>query len=253
MSSIENIKQKLSKTAKGSFAVFDFDNTCIVNDIGEAVLMYLARNKLFKDPNLLPEKFIDAESYSHAVFFHYHELLDEEKIWEAYQFCTKILSGFTPAEVADITKKALEFEGTGIKEEELFGKKVQRGIVLRQSVVELLKITDELGIKKWIVTSSPELVVKAAMEYFNIQTNLIGVSNILKNGLLTQELKTPIPIREDKVTAIKEYIDPKETPIMAVGDSMNDLWMLEYAQLKVVVKKNEKLVSLAQGRGWEVL
>jgi len=130
---------------------------------------------------------------------------------------------------------------------------VQRGIVLRQSVVELLKITDELGIKKWIVTSSPELVVKAAMEYFNIQTNLIGVSNILKNGLLTQELKTPIPIREDKVTAIKEYIDPKETPIMAVGDSMNDLWMLEYAQLKVVVKKNEKLVSLAQGRGWEVL
>jgi len=44
MSSIENIKQKLSKTAKGSFAVFDFDNTCIVNDIGEAVLMYLRKN-----------------------------------------------------------------------------------------------------------------------------------------------------------------------------------------------------------------
>lgn len=253
MSSIEDIKQKLSKTAKGSFAVFDFDNTCIVNDIGEAVLMYLARNKLFKDPNLLPEKFIDAESYSQAVFLHYHELLGEEKILEAYQFCTKILSGFTPKEVREITKIVLELEGKEIKKEELFGIKIARGLKVHDSVIELFKITESLGMTNWIVTASSQLVVEAAAEHFSIKAKVVGVQSVVREGVLTQEIETPAPIREGKVTAIQHFINKQKPPVLAVGDSMNDQWMLKYADIKVVVGDNEKLIGVAKERDWEIL
>ena len=251
--SLEAIQQKLQKTAQGSFAVFDFDNTLIISDTGEAVLMYLARNGLFKDTQLLPGEFANAKSYGQAVFSHYHDLLDKNEIWQAYQFCTKVLSGFTPAQVGEITRQTLEFEGTQITEEELFGRKIHRGIMPRQNATELLKMAANEGITNWVVTSSPQLAVKAAMDYFGIKANIIGVCNVENNGVLTQELKTPTPIREDKVTAIKAFIDPKIPPVLAVGDSMNDQWMLEYARERAVVGNNEKLITLAKEKGWQVL
>src|ERR1700688_4343182 len=36
------------------FAVLDFDNTCIVNDIGEATLAFMCRNHLLRCGDLLP-------------------------------------------------------------------------------------------------------------------------------------------------------------------------------------------------------
>ena len=47
---------QIERTPNG-FAVFDFDNTCIINDITEATLHYIARNNLFRDKNLLGNEF----------------------------------------------------------------------------------------------------------------------------------------------------------------------------------------------------
>ena len=77
---------QIERTPNG-FAVFDFDNTCIINDITEAVLYYLSANNLFKDENLLSFK---SENYAKDVFENYYKLLDENKTREAYEFICKI-------------------------------------------------------------------------------------------------------------------------------------------------------------------
>src|SRR3989344_890993 len=109
--------QKISKLIKQSelpaFAVFDFDNTCIINDITEATLAYMARNNLFRDKNLLRTKFknVKNEMYSGAVFDNYYNLLKEDKVKEAYEFISKILSGFDINEISLLVNNVIDFEG----------------------------------------------------------------------------------------------------------------------------------------------
>jgi hypothetical protein len=38
----------IEKNKEPVFAVFDFDNTCVINDLEDVVFNYMARNGLFK-------------------------------------------------------------------------------------------------------------------------------------------------------------------------------------------------------------
>ena len=45
----EAITKQLSRSTKRRFAVLDFDNTCIINDIGEATFAFACENRLIKN------------------------------------------------------------------------------------------------------------------------------------------------------------------------------------------------------------
>jgi HAD superfamily phosphoserine phosphatase-like hydrolase len=229
------IEEKLlSKNGEKAFAVFDFDNTCIVGDIAESVLAYMARNN-----------FIDAE-----VFKKYYALLDVGGIREAYEFCVKAISGMSVSEMRDLTKKVLILEGEEITNDEIFGIKISKGIKSRASVMELMSYLRGRGIEVWIVSSSPAILIEEVARHFGIDAKIVGVHNIIKDEIITSELENPLPIIEGKVDCIKKFIDSDVRPILGIGDSDSDLPMLEYSEIKAVIDQSNPFSKGALQKGW---
>jgi len=241
------ILETLKKTGLPAFAVLDFDNTCIINDITEAALTYLATNNLFKDKNLVDEKF---KNYSRAVFENYYKLIDENKIIEAYEFISKILSGFSVDEIEGLVKKVIKFEGENISETEIWGIKINKGLRPRKNVFELINFLKTNGVDVWIVSASLEILVKETIKYFGIEANVIGIRNALAGNKITQELQKPLSMFGEKIDCIKKFIDQNKKPIFGIGDSMNDLQMLEYCEVKAAIDRNNTLTKIAKQNSW---
>jgi phosphoserine phosphatase len=246
------ITNLIKKSEAPVFAVLDFDNTCIVNDITEATLAYMVRNNLFRDKNLLGSKFKDAEeeTYSKAVFENYYKLLDGGKTKEAYEFVSKILSGFSIDEISLLVERVIKFEGENMTITELFGRKIAKGIRPREQITELIGFLKNNGVEVWIISASPEMLVCGAMKHFNIEANLIGIRNTVVGGKVTSGLEKPLSIYEGKVDCIKKFINPKKRPLLGVGDSMNDMPMLEYCEIKAVVDRQNSLAEKARQNNW---
>lgn len=236
MNKLEPIYKKIIESIKEAglpaFAVIDFDNTCVLKDITEATLAYLTENNLFKDKNLIAGKF---ENYGKAVYERYYKILNEGKIKEAYELSAKILSGFSAGEIALLVKKVLKFE---------------KGLEPRKEIVELINFLKNNKVAVWIVSASPELLVRGVMEHFNIKANLIGTRNPIVGSKFIAELEKPTPMFEGKVDCIKKFISPEKQPLLGVGDSVNDLFMLEYCNMKVVVDRQNSLAKKARENNW---
>src|ERR1700712_5325230 len=95
------IRARIDGAPVQPFAVLDFDNTCIVNDVGEATLAFMCRNQLLRHGGLLPAGAQDCDpSYHERVFRHYHELLGGGDIRAASLLCARILAGLEPGAAA---------------------------------------------------------------------------------------------------------------------------------------------------------
>ena len=91
------IRSRIDGAHDQPFAVLDFDNTCIVNDVGEATLAYVCRNHLLRYGNLLPSGGQSCDPAYHAqVFRHYHQLLNRGDIRPASLLCARILAASNP-------------------------------------------------------------------------------------------------------------------------------------------------------------
>lgn len=236
------------------FAVFDFDNSCIVNDIQEAVLVYLCKNYLLRNEKLVQTAFADSTSYHRDVFLAYHKLLDEGKIQEAYRYAVRTLSGFAENEMDALVSDVVSAEGEILGNQNLFGINVARGLSVRPQVKMLMESLSVTGCAIFVVTASSLEVVKSALKIWNFPEGIcIGVKNIVSNGILTDAIEEPAPIVGGKVDCIKKFISGDKKPILAVGDSINDLPMLEYSEIKVVVDRGNKLAKKAKEAGWYII
>ena len=236
------------------YAVFDFDNTCIANDIAEATLNHMARLALFRDPMIVagPEE-KDPQALAKKIFQHYYRLLKAGNVLGAYKFGAKTLSGLNVVEIEALVRDVIAAEGAAIGHAELFGAKIAKGLAARPAVIELINDLKKQGIEIWIVSASPRLLVTEAMKNFGITAKLIGVRHVIKNGLITSELEYPLSVMDGKVDCIKLFIDPAARPLIGVGDSGNDLPMLEYSNLKAVVDRGNSLSEKAKAAGWNLL
>ena len=232
------------------FAVFDFDNTCIINDITESALAYMAVNDLIRDKDLVKGDF---KNYSEAVFKKYYHLLDDGKTGEAYEFISKILSKFSIHEIHLLAEKVLKFEGEKISTAEIFGRRVNKGIKPRKETIELINFFKNNGVEVWIVSTSIDLLIKEAMEHFGIEASLIGVHNSTINGEITTRIESPMPMFDGKVECIKKFIHSAQKPLFGIGDSLNDLEMLEYCDIKAVISLQNALSEKAKQNGWFII
>ncbi len=249
---IEKAVDSALASTKKPFAIFDFDNTCIVNDIGEATLAYLCGHELLRDRRLLGDA--DASPDYHARFFHtYHQLAGEGKSRAADTLCARIFSGFSPGEAEAAALTAISEEGKKLGSKMLYDLHIERGLVVKPAVLSLMNFLKERKVSTWIISASPEPAVRAAMKHFGIESELIGVRSILNEGIYTSQLEQPVPIMEGKVLCMKKYIDPVNVPLFVAGDSMGDAPMLETAEIKVVVDRGNELARVARERGWFLL
>ncbi len=250
-----SLEQAIDNALRASgkpFAVFDFDNTCIVNDIAEATLAYLCDRRLLRDLNLLGDK-EDGAHYHERVFHAYHALSREGRYKVASMLCARMFSGFTPGEAEAVTLAAITEEGSRIGSKMLYDVHIERGLAVRPQILSLMQYLTSKRVLLWIVSAGAEPAARAAMRHFGIEGRLVGVRSALKNGMFTSELKIPLPIIEGKVECVKKFIDQKNAPLLAAGDSMNDLPLLEMAAIKVVVDRGNGLAALARERGWFVI
>ena len=105
----------------------------------------------------------------------------------------------------------------------------------------------------WIVSSSIDVLIKEAMEHFGIEANLIGVHNSTINGEITTRIENPMPMFDGKVECIKKFIHSGQKPLFGIGDSFNDLEMLEYCDIKAVIDRQNTLAEKAKQNGWFII
>jgi phosphoserine phosphatase len=225
---------------KDSFAVFDFDNTCITNDIEEAVFAYICENDLIKNRNLLSSQ----KTYCETVFHTYYHLIEKKKIQEAYIFIAKVFSGFSVDEISLLVTHTLKKEGNIRKQKIVFGKMFNKGIAIHESIYQLLFLLIQKKIKIWVVSSSLEIIVTETIKKMHIfpkQITSIGMQTKIVKKTLTDTLIPPFPMYEGKVSCIKKYISQKEKPFLAVGDSENDQAMLDYAKFSYLFENFPKM------------
>ncbi len=232
------------------YAVFDFDNTVIVHDITETTLAYMCERKLFRERLPLPAEFSSME-YHEALFRYYYKLIGEGDIQDAYAILTQAFAGLTKDEVAEFVRQNIVTETKNIRTRNLFGIEIETGLEARDGMKELFAALSERGIALWIVTASPSYTVAPATQVFfpDVEFTILGFETSVVDGRLTTTL-THQPTYEKKVEAIQKHIDPQVKPLLVAGDSKNDLAMLEYAEVPVVIDRGNGLKKIAEERRW---
>ncbi len=233
------------------FATFDWDGTCITNDVAEATLAYICEHGLLKNTNLLSD-IGETKNYHERVFQEYYRLLKED-IFRAYLFAARIFAGFTLEGAEKIVKDAIIAEGEKLGKRELFNITIARGLAVRPQVKKLAESLIHRKVAIWIISASSEIAVSVAMRHFGYKGELIGLRNTIVDSVLTDTIVEPYSIREGKVDCIKKYVSPSQQPVLAIGDSMNDIPMIEYSHTPVVVDCDNALVDLAGDRGWHII
>ena len=101
----------------------------------------------------------------------------------------------------------------------------------------------------------PGVIENRGNQQHRISTGHLGLGNLdrIDNEVLSYALDEPYSIAEGKVDCIKAFIHGSRRPLFAVGDSVYDLPMVEYADLHAVVERDSALTQEALRRGWFVL
>lgn len=220
-----------------AYAVFDADNTIWRNDIANLVLAYMARH------STTPTARKDFEDY--------YALLDRGDAPAAYRFGATTLQGLSASEIYSLVQTAIAEDGIEVTTTELLGRTISKGIAPRKDIVTLMGRLRSCGIAVWVVSASPALLVRPGMEYFGIEAdNVIGVRHIMDGSIVTAQLQEPVSIYEGKVACIKELVSDSVRPLLGAGDNMNDLPMLKYSRLRLVVDRGNELTTIAKERGW---
>ncbi|MBI2069729.1 MAG: haloacid dehalogenase-like hydrolase [Elusimicrobia bacterium] len=269
-------------------AVFDFDNTCILNDIGDAVFYYMTDEALFDfetilaDPSLWAyfakgeenpvlqaiEAFVKEKKsfyprYRKTLYKAYDDLCDMAGNETCYGWVVRLQAGKTPYEMRQIAARALKRElkkpvGRDMVlagEDDRLPLAFNTGIRPYQEISNLMRVLKGAGFDIWIVSASGQYIVEAASrKLFGVPAQrVIGVRSRLQGGRLSADIEL-MTYRAGKVRAIDQVIGFR--PLFAAGDSDTDWEMLDYAQdLRLVIDRG-KAVSRhaveekATGKAW---
>jgi len=264
-------------------AAFDWDNTVILNDIGEAVFFELVSSMRFRFDlddlwNLVPAdlepdslRYLWREAASSEsirddfrVRFAclYHRTIESMGAREAYAWSAKLLVGMRPADVAAVVDDVIDRElACPVKDETWranggLSLTVARGIRVFAPVVRLMDELRDAGFRVVVVTASPRVVVARFARRIGIDGGDVGgMTNGIEDGLFTGELVPPMTYREGKVAAIERFTGA--LPVFAVGDAVTDDAMLcaardSLGEALLLDKGDVELRAVAGREGWLV-
>ena len=282
----------LSSASPGEdFAAFDFDNTCIWGDLGDACYDGLvARMALSWDsPQLwaLLEPEDDPQGLRARVAR--AQAAPPERRWQdddflaymghmgrlyrdhdarhghdhAYRWVVQVMAGMTPERVLQIAREVYQehltwplssIELTDPRSGERWS--MLRGVRVCAQIVELMQAMRALQIEVWIVTASCELWIQPmAQACFGVEPAQV-VGNVLlpqADGRLSAQLLEPVTYRQGKPPRALARRGSSRLPHMALGDAMTDLELLESAALPVVLDRGQlQLRQIARSRGWAI-
>jgi HAD superfamily phosphoserine phosphatase-like hydrolase len=115
---------------------------------------------------------------------------------------------------------------------------------------ELVHRLQERGCDVWVVSSTNEWVIQAAMKHFDIdESKILAASVRIEGGRITNQL-IRVPSGAGKPQAIRDVI--RKDPDAAFGNSRWDADMLAIARHAFAVNPNPDLENTARERGWTI-
>lgn len=267
-------------------AAFDWDNTCILNDVGEAfffdavaTLRYrfdldafwelipenLGRKELrtlwcslarrpFEEACRLPA-YSDFRARLASLYYRTIETMGPRA---AYAWTVKLLVGLTPQTVVQHVEALIERELNTPLGWDMWrasdGEEVRiaRGIRVFSPVVRLIREAQAAGFRAVVVTASPRVVVAPFARRLGI-SEVYGMTNDLDGDVFAARLIPPETYREGKVLALERYVG--RLPLLAVGDAETDAEMLKAATtlngIAILLDKGDaELSEKGRASGW---
>jgi len=129
---------------------------------------------------------------------------------------------------------------------------------VKPAAVELVKQHQAAGDHVMIVTATNEFVTRPIADAFGV-TELIAVELARDPlGWITGEIAGTPSFKEGKVARVAEWLASRklqwsDAHITFYSDSVNDLPLLEKAQIPVATNPDARLRQLATDRGWRTL
>jgi phosphoserine phosphatase len=235
-------------------AVFDCDGTVIKGDIGEAVYFRQIEDFFFRvspaevwadhpqreSLDRLYRTLAAAEPAArrrHPAFQDFAEHMlawyyDQLAANEVHKGCADVVrtfKGFTLAEVREFSRTTLQRELlVPLGEKSLGRRKVHSGVRFLSEAKELIHVLQQNDFDIWAVSGSCKWTVEPVFTTFGIpEEQVIGITVKHHNGTLSGDPVHPIPIRAEKIDALKAL--EQRIPLFAASDSRNDIPLLLYA------------------------
>ncbi|HNL72793.1 MAG TPA: HAD-IB family phosphatase [Leptospiraceae bacterium] len=226
-------------------AAFDFDNTLIKNDFGEAVMNQLLLDGLenlkvpfeiyFKDKEKAKDIWADRKTnpnrFKDFVWEEYSSIIQSQGVEKGYRWSSFIFSGWKEDEFRSYARSVWKEE---LKRE------VKVGVSPYEEMRDLSHCLVENNWNVFIVTASPEEVIQEVSQEFLIpKENVIGMRLEQENGFPTPRIIEPYTYGEGKVRAL--FQRKGLTADLAFGDSENDYPLLKTAKrLALLIDKGKK-------------
>ncbi len=231
-------------------AVFDFDDTCIEGDLGDAVFQHAAEaGTLTADlPGLPPEPAPD--DWLTAA----DRVLAEHGPEVGYPFFVQAFAGWSVEAFREHARDVLAREQVAPRgRRSLEMHRVRSGIRYREPVVRLARRLRDAGWDLWIVSGTAQWAVEVGVEPLGVAAGRVCGQRVeVHDGQLTAVPVRPTVFGEGKVEVLRERLDAP--PDLAVGDSPNDTQMLRWSRSALVMDAGDanSLGPLARERGWGV-
>ena len=266
----ERIDEFLHRHARNgstqAVAVFDCDGTVIKGDIGEAMFYRQIEQfqfrinpatlwpdhprrkelgKAYEHLSLLPEEERRSnpafEPFARMLLDWYVQQIEDGQVAKACADIVRLYAGFTRAEVRAFAETTFQEElVTPFSLQPLGGRNSKRGVRYLQEAVDLLELLRSNGFDIWAVSGSSKWSVEPVFARLRITAErVIGIDLEERDGLLTGMPVLPIPIREDKIHALRaQELRP---PVLVASDSRNDIPLFGYSEdLRVLVNSRKR-------------
>jgi len=273
-------------------AVFDFDNTCIRHDIGEAFHRYLAteggyalhgpfQSQLHPLDGRARIEALVARVRNHPdshstprlrrrlraeIIAAYDRHMEREGKGPTYQWQVQLLAGLEESRVDALARACIEQtldEPIGCEQLVLRDRVLclARGVEPYPEMDALFRALEAAGVEIWICSASSHWIVAPFAERFGVPADRVLAArvDVDDDGILTGRSLAPHAYGEGKVALIEAATGRR--PILAVGDSLTDLEMLRHSTDEVLVidrdarksaRGGSTLVDIARREGWIV-
>lgn len=252
--------QTLSRLSPGK-AAFDFDNTLVRNDLGEAVMeLFLSEgvpayrkdiSSFFSEKNrerILSARFGDPLLFRSLVLEEYDSIQRNSGLEASYRWSSWIFSGHSPEELKRISRSvwnrhAVDSDSLSVK--------------IYEPMKELVSHLKSSGWDIWIVTASPQEIIQSVSALFEIEEEkVLGMQLSLQDGIHSSEILEPFTYGKGKVARFQKSVGALAD--LAFGDSVNDFPLLESSALGVFLDREKGTVppqgtKIQSLRGWKVL
>ncbi|TGJ99628.1 haloacid dehalogenase-like hydrolase [Leptospira semungkisensis] len=233
---IYSFLEEILGEGKPLVAVFDFDNTLVRGDFGEAVFCDLLLKGLpwirdispfFPEPPIAEKMDLlrktKPSSFMDEVWKYYEAKIEAQGLEAAYRWSTWIFSGRSSEELRETARTVWQAH-----QKELLKEVVRPYKPLFEFIKELQGLKSEL----WIATASPKEVIQEVSELWGIsRQNVLGMRLIEKNGILSSDLEEPFTYGMGKVNFFRLASGNKSYDL-AFGDTENDYPLLQNVSRK---------------------